>query len=154
MTNKHHRSERVEDYAAPVLLIYSQSDEIVPAYQSERMRRALKEAGKDVELLKIDGDDHYLSSGETRPQALKATAFIRRAPIGRWRFVQDRRTTPKPRTRNPGLRRSPTVSSNSSSDLHPHAPKPGVWILATRRVSLLRVALPQSTVTCRSIVIR
>ena len=104
----------MEDYAAPVLLIYSQSDEIVPAYQSERMRRALKEAGKDVELLKIDGDDHHLSFGETRPQALKTTAFIRRAAIGRWRFVQDRRTTPKPRTRNPGLRRSPTVSSNGS----------------------------------------
>ena len=62
-----------ENYVAPVLLIHSKSDEIVPVSQSERMHRALKRAGKDVELIELDGDDHYLSFGETRTQALQAT---------------------------------------------------------------------------------
>ena len=61
-----------DDYLAPVLLIHSKSDEIVPISQSERMYRALKQAGKDVEFIELDGDDHYLSFGETRTQALKA----------------------------------------------------------------------------------
>jgi len=61
-----------DNYLAPVLLIHSKSDEIVPVSQSERMHRALKRAGKDVEFIELDGDDHYLSFGETRTQALKA----------------------------------------------------------------------------------
>ena len=66
----------MNDFAAPVLRIYSKSDEIVPASQSERMHRALKRPGKDAELLKLDGDDHYLSFGETPTQALKATVVL------------------------------------------------------------------------------
>jgi dipeptidyl aminopeptidase/acylaminoacyl peptidase len=62
-----------DNFLAPVLLIHSQSDEIVPVSQSERMHRALERAGKEVEFIQLDGDDHYLSSGETRTQALKAT---------------------------------------------------------------------------------
>ncbi|MDJ0793942.1 MAG: alpha/beta fold hydrolase [Woeseiaceae bacterium] len=62
-----------DDFAAPVLLIHSKSDEIVPISQSRRMYRALERAGKKVELLELDGDDHYLSFGDTRTQALKAT---------------------------------------------------------------------------------
>lgn len=62
-----------DNYAAPVLLIHSKSDEIVPASQSRQMHRALKQAGKDVELIELDGDDHYLSFVETRTQALQAT---------------------------------------------------------------------------------
>lgn len=61
-----------DNYSAPVLLIHSKFDEIVPVSQSERMHRALKRAGKEVEFIQLDGDDHYLSSGETRTQALKA----------------------------------------------------------------------------------
>ncbi|MCJ7591997.1 MAG: alpha/beta fold hydrolase [Woeseiaceae bacterium] len=62
-----------DNYLAPVLLIHSKSDEIVPISQSERMYRALERAGKEVEFIQLDGDDHYLSFGETRTQALKAT---------------------------------------------------------------------------------
>lgn len=62
-----------DNYSAPVLLIHSKSDEIVPVSQSERMYRALERAGKEVEFIRLDGDDHYLSFGETRTQALKAT---------------------------------------------------------------------------------
>lgn len=63
----------VDNYLAPVLLIHSKSDEIVPISQSKRMYRALERAGKEVEFVQLDGDDHYLSFGETRTQALKAT---------------------------------------------------------------------------------
>ena len=62
-----------DNYAAPVLLIHSKSDEIVPVSQSERMYKALERAEKEVEFVQLDGDDHYLSFGETRTQALKAT---------------------------------------------------------------------------------
>lgn len=62
-----------DNFLAPVLLIHSKSDEIVPVSQSERMHKALKRAGKDVEFIKLDGDDHYLSFRETRIQALQAT---------------------------------------------------------------------------------
>ncbi len=42
------------------------------------MERALKKAGKEVELVKLKGEDHYLSSGETRLQTLKLLdEFIR-----------------------------------------------------------------------------
>jgi len=61
------------NYLAPVLLIHSKSDEVVPVSQSERMYRALERAGKEVEFIQLDGDDHYLSFGETRTQALRAT---------------------------------------------------------------------------------
>jgi len=63
----------VENYSAPVLLIHSKADEVVPVSQSERMYKALEQAGKDVEFIQLDGDDHYLSFGVTRIHALKAT---------------------------------------------------------------------------------
>jgi dipeptidyl aminopeptidase/acylaminoacyl peptidase len=63
----------VERFSAPVLLIHSKADEVVPFSQSERMHEALQKAGKDVEFVELDGDDHYLSFGETRTKALQAT---------------------------------------------------------------------------------
>ncbi len=62
-----------DSFSAPVLLIHSESDEIVPISQSEQMYKALKKAGKNVEFVELDGDDHYLSFGETRTKALQAT---------------------------------------------------------------------------------
>ncbi len=63
----------VNEFSMPVLLIASKEDEIVPAAQSESMYQALKRANKQVEFIELDGDDHYLSFGETRTKALKAT---------------------------------------------------------------------------------
>ncbi|GAC14903.1 hypothetical protein GLIP_2275 [Aliiglaciecola lipolytica E3] len=37
------------------------------------MYRALKDAGKNVQKIELSGEDHYLSHGPTRLQALKAT---------------------------------------------------------------------------------
>lgn len=64
-------------FQAPVLLIHGKDDTVVPIVQSEVMRKALKRAGKDVELIKLKGEDHWLSDGDTRLQTLKAmSAFV------------------------------------------------------------------------------
>jgi dipeptidyl aminopeptidase/acylaminoacyl peptidase len=57
---------------ADVLLIHGKDDTIVPFEQSELMRDALKDAGKSVQLVKLDGEDHYLSRAKTRTEMLKA----------------------------------------------------------------------------------
>ena len=63
-----HAAERV---TGPVLIIYSADDTVVAPSQSENMARALKEAGKNVTLVKLDGDDHWLSHGDTRVRMLQ-----------------------------------------------------------------------------------
>ena len=63
-----HAADRV---TAPVLIIYSADDTVVAPSQSENMARALKEAGKNVTLVKLDGDDHWLSHGATRVRMLQ-----------------------------------------------------------------------------------
>jgi dipeptidyl aminopeptidase/acylaminoacyl peptidase len=62
---------------APVLLIHGNKDTIVPIDQSETMESALKRAGKPVELVTMDNEDHWLSREETRIVMLKsAVAFV------------------------------------------------------------------------------
>jgi acetyl esterase/lipase len=60
-----------ERFAAPVLLIHSVQDSTVPIKQSEMMARVLRSAGKPVKLVKIDGDDHYMRTADTRHQVLQ-----------------------------------------------------------------------------------
>ena len=68
-----------EAFQAPVLLIHGKDDTVVPIRQSERMDRALRRAGKQVEFIKLDGEDHWLSTGETRIATLRAMdEFVRR----------------------------------------------------------------------------
>jgi acetyl esterase/lipase len=43
---------------APVLLVHGTADEVVSHRESERMTRALREAGKEVELLLLEGAPH------------------------------------------------------------------------------------------------
>ncbi len=57
---------------ADVLLIHGQDDTVVPFEQSRFMEDALKDAGKPVQLVKLDGEDHYLSRAKTRTEMLKA----------------------------------------------------------------------------------
>ena len=67
------------NFTAPVLLVHSRRDEIVPIAQSKKMEDALEKQGKPVEYLELEGDDHYLSLGETRRAALHATVnFVNR----------------------------------------------------------------------------
>jgi len=62
---------------APILLIHGNKDTIVPIDQSETMESALRHAGKPVEFVKMDNEDHWLSREETRIVMLKsAVAFV------------------------------------------------------------------------------
>jgi dipeptidyl aminopeptidase/acylaminoacyl peptidase len=62
---------------APVLLIHGKDDTTVGIYQSEQMEYALKRAGKTVEFVRLDGEDHYLSRSTTRLKMLEAmVAFV------------------------------------------------------------------------------
>lgn len=64
-------------FQAPVLLIHGKDDLIVPIRQSKRMRSALRDAGKPVELIELKGEDHWLSTRETRLETLRALdAFV------------------------------------------------------------------------------
>ncbi|CAN5376917.1 S9 family peptidase [soil metagenome] len=67
----------VNKVEVPILLIHGKDDTVVPYVQSTIMADALKRAGKPVELVTLNGEDHWLSSGATRLQMLTAvTAFL------------------------------------------------------------------------------
>lgn len=57
---------------APVLLLHGQDDTVVVFEQSVAMEKALKAAGKPVQLIALPGEDHWLSRAETRAAMLKA----------------------------------------------------------------------------------
>jgi dipeptidyl aminopeptidase/acylaminoacyl peptidase len=70
-------SEQAAQADAPILLIHGKDDTVVPMDQSETMRSALERAGKPVELVKMDNEDHWLSRQDTRVQMLTAAvAFV------------------------------------------------------------------------------
>lgn len=61
----------------PVLLLHGDDDLVVPIQQSRLMKQALEKAGKDVEMVILKGEDHWLSVADTRLQTLQAIdAFI------------------------------------------------------------------------------
>lgn len=61
----------------PVLMIHGVDDTVVPIAQSEKMERALKKSGKDVTLVRLEGEDHWLSGSDTRVEMLRALdAFL------------------------------------------------------------------------------
>lgn len=67
----------VDTISDPVLLIHGQDDTVVPFRQSAIMRDAMRRAGKPVELITLQGEDHYMSYAPTRLQMLEATiAFL------------------------------------------------------------------------------
>jgi dipeptidyl aminopeptidase/acylaminoacyl peptidase len=62
---------------APILLIHGKDDVVVPFAQSEAMQRALRAAGKPVDLVVMPGEDHWLSHAATRTLMLQsAMAFV------------------------------------------------------------------------------
>ncbi|MEM1435768.1 MAG: S9 family peptidase [Pseudomonadota bacterium] len=63
-----------DQFAAPVLLIHGKDDTVVPINQSLSMTKALKRAGKTVQLVKLAGEDHWLSRSATRLATLEAIA--------------------------------------------------------------------------------
>ena len=60
-----------ERFAAPVLLIYSAGDAVVPPNQSTLMAESLQKAGKSVQLVELPGEDHGLSHSATRLSSLE-----------------------------------------------------------------------------------
>jgi dipeptidyl aminopeptidase/acylaminoacyl peptidase len=62
----------VASIKAPILIVYGNSDSIVPNAQSLNMAEALRSAGKQVALVKLADEDHWLSRTEARVQMLKA----------------------------------------------------------------------------------
>ena len=58
---------------APILLIHGRDDTVVPIEQSRLMAQALRTAGKPVEFIELEGEDHWLSRGDTRRRMLAET---------------------------------------------------------------------------------
>jgi dipeptidyl aminopeptidase/acylaminoacyl peptidase len=72
-------SERAGEADAPVLLIHGKLDTVVPVEQSREMERALRRAGKPVQIIELEGEDHNLSMSATRTAMLKAAVeFVER----------------------------------------------------------------------------
>ncbi|CAN5123568.1 S9 family peptidase [soil metagenome] len=59
--------------SVPVLLIHGKDDTVVPYAQSQEMEAALKKAGKPVEFVTLDHEDHWLSQADTRVKMLTET---------------------------------------------------------------------------------
>ena len=62
----------VDRVNAPVLLVHGKDDTVVLYDQSKVMYDALRKAGKPVELVTLDKEDHWLSRGGTRQTMLQA----------------------------------------------------------------------------------
>jgi dipeptidyl aminopeptidase/acylaminoacyl peptidase len=72
-------SEHIDAITVPVLLIHGKDDTVVPYEQSDTMATALKRAGKNVEFVTLNREDHWLSRPETRTQMLQSSvAFLRK----------------------------------------------------------------------------
>jgi dipeptidyl aminopeptidase/acylaminoacyl peptidase len=56
----------------PVLLIHGDKDTVIPIEQSQLMARALRVAGKPVEMVTLVNENHYLAHSATRTQMLEA----------------------------------------------------------------------------------
>jgi dipeptidyl aminopeptidase/acylaminoacyl peptidase len=65
--------------SVPILLIHGKDDTVVPFEQSQLMYEALRDAKKDVQLVTLKKEDHWLSRSETRLQMLESSvAFLRK----------------------------------------------------------------------------
>lgn len=71
-----------EQVQIPVLLMHGEDDTIVDFEQSTLMQRAMEKAGKDVELVRLKNEDHYLREGSTRLQALEVMVEFVEEHIG------------------------------------------------------------------------
>jgi len=68
---------------AAVLLIHGRDDSVVPIGQSKSMEKALRNAGKTVRLVELEGEDHWLSLAPTRLEALRAIDSFLAEQLGR-----------------------------------------------------------------------
>ncbi len=66
--------DHADAVTAPVLLIHGADDTVVPFWQSKLMESVLKSAHKNVELITLQHEDHWLSRSQTRLQMLDESA--------------------------------------------------------------------------------
>jgi dienelactone hydrolase len=70
--------KHIDRVNVPVLLIHGKDDTVVDYDQSEVMLKAMKKAGKQVELVTMKKEDHWLSRSETRLLMLQSSiAFLK-----------------------------------------------------------------------------
>jgi len=70
--------KHVSAITVPILLVHGKDDTVVPFEQSQVIYEALRSAKKDVQLVALKHEDHWLSRSETRLQMLEASvAFLR-----------------------------------------------------------------------------
>jgi dipeptidyl aminopeptidase/acylaminoacyl peptidase len=61
----------VDRITVPLLLMHGVNDTVVPIKQTEIMEAAMRRAGKPVTVVRLEGEDHWLSSGATRTRMLQ-----------------------------------------------------------------------------------
>jgi dipeptidyl aminopeptidase/acylaminoacyl peptidase len=71
------------DIAAPVLLVHGDLDSNVNFEQSQKMESALKDAGKQCELIRFKGLDHQLNDSDARAEMLTRAGELLERTIGR-----------------------------------------------------------------------
>ncbi|MFP4004649.1 MAG: alpha/beta hydrolase family protein [Alphaproteobacteria bacterium] len=72
-------ARQAEKIRIPILLIHGEDDLVVPFEHSEEMAEALEDAGKPHRLMKLEGEDHFLTFGKTRITTLReAERFLAR----------------------------------------------------------------------------
>ena len=70
-------SRAVETIRAPILLIHATNDTRVPPSQSRNFAQLLKQGAKHYEFIELPGEDHWLSTGQSRLTVLQSLeAFL------------------------------------------------------------------------------
>ena len=70
--DKYSPVELVTKNTRPILMFHGDKDTVVPLFQSEMMYKALKKAKiKDVDLIELEGEDHWFSEQKSRKKFLK-----------------------------------------------------------------------------------
>lgn len=75
-------ANRASDVRAPILLMHGADDTVVPLAQSRLMARRLAEAGREHQLIVMEGDDHWLSTAPTRTRMLRELEVFLAQHIG------------------------------------------------------------------------
>jgi Dipeptidyl aminopeptidases/acylaminoacyl-peptidases len=65
-------ARHAETITASIMLIHSNIDRVINFNQSQIMASALKKAGKPYEFVKLNSEDHWLATAETRLSVLQA----------------------------------------------------------------------------------